>query len=163
MIIDTGARTIRIQVQKQLLAVLTGILFAICYFPAPRDFLDLYLISHYVVSCSFIALYILYQLYFWVRDLSYVYVSDELLKGMLCIRYFRILPMVNAKHAIELPQTEFIKYEVESRWYGLRQYVRIWQQHGREIYVFPHFSISLLKKKEKQNLFSLLEKHLTTK
>lgn len=163
MTIDTGKRTIRLQVQKQMFAVLVGILFAICYFPAPRNFLDAYLLSHYLVSCSFIVLYVLYQLYFWVRDLSYLYASDEVLQGMLCIRYFRILPMVNAKRAIELPQKELLKYEVEKRWYGLRHYVRIWQQHGSELYVFPPFSISFLRKQEKQQLFALLEKYLTQK
>ena len=59
MTIDTGKRTIRLQVQKQMFAVLVGILFAICYFPAPRNFLDTYLFSHYLVSCSFIVLYVL--------------------------------------------------------------------------------------------------------
>ena len=163
MTIDTGKRTIRLQVQKQMFAVLVGILFAICYFPAPRNFLDTHLFSHYLVSCSFIVLYVLYQLYFWVRDISYLYANYDVLQGMLCIRYFRILPMVNAKRAIELPQKELLKYEVEKRWYGLRHYVRIWQQHGSELYVFPPFSISLLRKQEKQQLFALLEKYLTQK
>ncbi len=163
MTIDTGKKTIRLQVQKQMFAVLVGILFAVCYFPAPLNFLDTYLFSHYLVSSSFIVLYILYQLYFWVRDLSYLFASDEVLEGMLCIRYFRILPMVNAKRAIELPQHELLRYEVEKRWYGLRSYVRIWQQQGSELYVFPAFSISLLRKQEKQNLFALLEKYQTQK
>lgn len=160
MTIDTGARTIRLQVQKQLFAILTGILFSLCYFPAPRDFIDTYFFSHYVFSVLLVVLYIFYQLYFWLRDISYVYATDELLAGMLCIRYFRILPFVSAKSAIELPSRELYKYEVESRWFGLREYVRIWQQHGRELYVFPPVSITLLRQGERRELLQLLDKYL---
>lgn len=157
MTIDTGKRTIALQVQKQFFAVLTGLLFAAAYFPAPREFLDTYLYSHYLVSFAILGLYILYQFFFWFRDIMYVYVSDESLMGMLRIRHFRILPMSNAKHAIEMPIEEFLRYDVTRTWHGLRLYVQVWQQSGQEIYRYPRFSITLLKKKEREALFNLLD------
>jgi len=163
MKVDTGQRTIRLQVQKQLFAVLTGLLFAISYLPAPRDLLDEYLYSHYLVSILFIVFYIFYQLYFWLRDISYIFAADDLLQGMLCIRFFRILPFVSVKRTIELPQEELFRYEVQTTWHGLRHYVRIWQQRGQDLYVFPRFSITILRKKEKQELFALLDQYVATK
>ena len=148
MTIDTGQRTIRIQVQKQLFAIATGLLFSIAYFSAPREFLDTYCYSHYLVSILILLAYIVYQLYFWIRDISYVYASDESLMGMLRIRHFRILPLCNAKHAIELPLTEFYRY------------VSIWQRQGSELYRYPRFSITLLRKTERAQLFALLDRYL---
>lgn len=163
MTIDTGKRTIALQVQKQFLAVLTGLLFATAYFPVPREFLDTYLYSHYLVSFGLLGLYILYQFFFWFRDIMYIYVSDESLVGMLRVRHFRLLPMSNSKHAIEIPLEEFLRYDVERAWHGLRLYVRIWQQAGQEIYRYPRFSITLLKKTEKAQLFALLDQYTQDK
>ena len=160
MTIDTGQRTIRIQVQKQLFAIATGLLFSIAYFSAPREFLDTYCYSHYLGSILILLAYIVYQLSFWIRDISYVYASDESLMGMLRIRHFRILPLCNAKHAIELPLTEFYRYEVEHKWHGLRSYVSIWQRQGSELYRYPRFSITLLRKTERAQLFALLDRYL---
>lgn len=157
MTIDTGNRTIRLQVQKQLFAIVTGLLFSISYFPTPRDFLDTYLYSHYLISWLFVVLYILYQLFFWIRDLSYIYISDESLVGMLRIRQFRILPMNNAKRAIEFPLEELGKYEIVHSWHGLRCYLYVWQQVGGEVYKYPRISLSLLKRNEREKLDLLLK------
>ena len=65
--------------------------------------------------------------------------------------------MSNAKHSIEMPLDEFLRYDVTRAWRGLRLYVQVWQQTGQELYRYPRFSITLLKKKERAELFKLLD------
>lgn len=161
MTIDTGARTIRIQAQKQLFAILLlifiiGSAFARYYRIAPF-FVDLNL---WKFSMVLVAIYLLYYLYFPFRAVSYIYVSDNEFPGILTVRHFRIQPMDTNKMAYSIPLGEFHSYREEKSQWGTRHFLHLTQARGQQTYTYPPVSLTLLRKDELQRLRQLLDQHV---
>lgn len=164
MTIDTGTRAANIQAQKQIIAICIFIFLILWYFAKAYRFLGpLNELSIWPFTIALIAAYILYTLYFPLRAISYFYISDTALPGMLRIRFFRIQPFDDRKMAYEIPLSEFHAYALNKKWNGLRHDLYITQKRGSATYTYDPISITLLRKHELENLKALLDQHAQTK
>lgn len=159
MTIDTGKRTQRMQAQKQLFAIIGALLVVLTLFEPMRSWVDEIGLNRLYFGLTIAAIYIAYRLYFRIRTVEYLYVSDTALPGFLRIRHFKILPMVEGKFAIEIPLSEMLRYE-ETIWgHGLRRSITIWQQRGNQQYTYPPFSTTILTHRERMQLYQILDQH----
>lgn len=159
MTIDTGKRTERIVLTKQVLAIVVLILSILCFYRPIRNWLRAGGVAPWLLTAIFIVLYILYRLYFRVRRSTYIYVSDTALPGIIRIRHFEIKPMNSKQFALEIPQRELYRFELEKKRFGLLEQLTLWQRRGSKIFKYPPFSITLLRRKEREQLLAMLQKY----
>ncbi len=93
MTIDTGARTVRMQSQKQIFAIVSVIaILALVYRPLARH-LDAWYSGLSTLLIVLIAVvYVCYQYYFVLRDIEYLLVTDTQLPGFLRVRHSPCVP-----------------------------------------------------------------------
>lgn len=160
MTIDTGARTVRMQSQKQIFAIVSVIaILALVYRPLARH-LDAWYSGLSTLLIVLIAVvYVCYQYYFVLRDIEYLLVTDTQLPGFLRVRHFPVRPLSNGRFAVEIPLEAFYSYRVVRAWRGLRTYIVLSEHQGNQVYTYPWFSITILRKREKMELFRLLDQY----
>lgn len=163
MTIDTGKRTERIVLMKQLFAIGVVVLGVLSFYRPIRLWLRAEGVEPWLLIAAFVALYIAYRLYFRVRCTTYIYVSDVVLPGIIRIRHFEIKPLNNKQYALEIPQRELYRFELKKSRWGLLEQLTIWQRRGSKIFKYPPFSITLLRQHERQQLLALLEKYCEKK
>lgn len=159
MTIDTGKRSVRMQSQKQLFAILVVVVVLLLWLTPMRQWLEnhgvplVYLVLILGVS------YFTYYFYFIVRDVEYLLVSDTAVPNILRIRHFKLRPLETKKEAIEILQNQLYRYEVHRTRWG-REYVVLWQNQGGQLFKYPPFSITILKRAEREALFQLLDQYV---
>ena len=159
MTIDTGKRTERIQMLKQVFGIVLVVLVILGFYRPIRLWLNGFGLDAWLLTCIFAACYLGYRLYFRIRKTSYIYVSDTALPGIIRIRYFEIKPLNPNQFSIEIPQKELYRYEVSERRWGMLEELTLWQRRGTKIFKYPPFSLTLLKRKERVQLVAMLKKY----
>lgn len=159
MTIDTGLRTMRMQVQKQVFAVVAVTLIAILFFGPVAQALRAVAIPRALLVGVIIAAYAAFQLYFYVRDVEYLFVSDTQLPDMLRVRHFRVRALSQAKQAMEIPLHQLWDFQEQTSLWGLRRHIVLRQAIDRRLYVYPPFSVTILRAKELEALRACLAQH----
>lgn len=159
MTIDTGKRTERIVLMKQIFAIAVLILSILAFYRPIRLWLRAGGVEPWLLTAILVALYIVYRLYFRVRSTTYLYISDTALPGIIRIRHFEIKPLNNKQFALEIPHRELYRFELVKKRLGLLEQLTLWQRRGSKIFKYPPFSITLLRRKERQQLVAMLQKY----
>lgn len=161
MTVDIGERAVKLQMQKYIVAIVGLVLVIMLYFARLYSWVDWFENRPFLpVSLGALGLYLLYMLYFPLRAISYVYVSDTALPGMLRVRFFRIQPLDDRKLSYEIPLHEFSHYREVRAWLGLRHFLYLYQRRGGQTYMYPPVSLTLLRRHELANLRQLLNQHV---
>jgi hypothetical protein len=105
-----------------------------------------------IVVCG---VYILLVIYEGFKKLNYIYFSDE--KNVITLRYFSLGYFSSKKNAIEIPKNEFLTYEIRTYFAGGKTNLILHRSVKNKDAKYPPVSLSLLNKKEIQQLTSVLD------
>ncbi len=152
----------RLQMAKQLLAIIIIIIVAVIHLSPLRYWFDDHGINRTYIYIGLPILYILWYASYIVRDYEYVYVSDTIVPGRLLIRHYRIRPFSSRKEEFQIPLNEVDSYLFTREGMG-RRYFFIWQGRGTQTYVYPKVSLAILSAEEQELLKATLEKYAKRK
>lgn len=149
MIIDTQKNTIRIQLRKLiflfLLVFFLVLLYTTTFFINPVLGIDR---NTYAIAAT--ALYICYYAFSYFRDIAYFYFNNS--SSKIIIRYYSLRPLSSEQNSLEMNKVDFHKFELKNSFGGLRKYLIIYQRTAQGIAKYPPISISILKKKDVEQL-----------
>lgn len=154
MIIDTKKTEIRLQLSKLFFLLLLVVLIV------PMYTVDSIIQSNFVfyrkyVALGLVFLYALWYFFNYIRDVFYVYVNTD--SSKIIFRYYSLRPLSNETNAIEIPKADFVKFEIEKKWSGYREYIILYQKTLQGVAKYPPISIAILKKEEKEKLLNALK------
>lgn len=67
-------------------------------------------------------------------------------------------PMLAEHKAIEIPKSQFVKYEIKKSNLGLRTSIILYQRTKKGIAKYPPVAINTLTKSERRDMFDALDK-----
>ncbi len=111
-------------------------------------------IDKYGFSIILACIYILTVLFSAIRNYHYIYYSDE--GDKLVLRFFSFSFFTQKKSSIEIDKTDLESYQVNKRFFGLRENIVLYQKTRGGIAKYPPVSITALSQSEKQELFNSL-------
>ncbi len=162
MTIDTGKRSVRMQSQKQIFAITMVVLILVMSITPIRYWLFDIGVNPFYLSTLFFVAYMVYYFYFIVRNVEYLLITDTAVPNILRIRHFKLRPLETKKDAIEILHNQVYRYEYIKGRFG-RESIVLWQNLGGQLYKYPPFSITILTKGEKAQLFQLLDQYVQEK
>ncbi len=113
-------------------------------------------IDRYEFSIILASVYILMNIFNFLRDYNYIFYSDE--KEKLILRYFSMNIFISKKSSIEIARSEFSGYSTRKSLLGLREQLFLYQKTKKGLARYPGVSITGLSGEEKQKLFGSLER-----
>jgi hypothetical protein len=150
MIIDAKKSTIRNQLRKLFFLLLLVLFLVVLY--TTGDSLDPYMLgidrSKYALAAT-VAYALFYSLSYF-RDTSYIYFNNN--SSKIIIRYYSLRPLTNDQNSLEIHKAEFYKAEISEKLGGLRRYLIIYQRTAKGVAKYAPISISILKKKDVEQL-----------
>lgn len=150
MIIDAKKSTIRNQLRKLIFLLLLVLFLVVLY--TTGDLLTPYQLG---IDRSYFALIatILYALFYsfsYFRDTSYIYFNNN--SSKIILRYYSLKPLSNEQNSLEILKSEYYKAEIVEKLGGLRRYLVIYQRTAKGVAKYAPVSISILKKKDVEQL-----------
>lgn len=150
MIIDAKKSTIRNQLRKLffllMLVLFLVLLYTTEYFAnAPVLGIER---NHYALAATL--LYALYYSFSYFRDTSYIYFNNN--SSKIIIRYYSLRPLSSEQNSLEIQKTELYKAEIVEKFGGFRRYIIIYQRTAKGVAKYAPISISILKKKDVDQL-----------
>jgi hypothetical protein len=101
-----------------------------------------------------VGLYFLYAIYPIVLNYQYFYYSDE--EDSIVLRYFMAGIFGGKKNSIQISKESFAGYKVETRYFGLKQSLILYQNMREGVASYPPVYISNLTKNEKAKVLNSL-------
>ncbi len=149
MIIDTQKSTIGIHLRKLGFLVLLVLFLVLLYttkiFIHPSIGIER---NHMALGASI--LYVIYYSFTYIRDFNYFYFNNN--SSKIIIRYYSLKPLSSEQNSLEILKQDFQKHEIKESLGGLRKYLIIYQRTARGVAKYPPISISILKKKDVDQL-----------
>ncbi len=149
MIIDTQKSTITIQLRKLIFLFLL-VLFLVIIYTTNIMSEPLWGIERNYFALTATALFILYYLISYLRDTNYFYFNNN--SSKIIIRYYSLKPLSSNQNSLEINKSDFYKYEIKNSFAGFLKYLIIYQRTMKGIAKYPPISISILKKKDVDQL-----------
>ena len=153
MIINNYRKTIIVKLRRFAIAVTIMVIIIIALM---TELLNFFENSHIYISVILGSSYILYYLIEYFLNYNYIYYTDEGKK--LIFRFYSMRMFQGVKKAIEIPKETFVRYEVKTSFFGTKSLLILYRVHQKEIIKYPPLNITLLKKGEKLNIYSSLNK-----
>lgn len=142
---------------KLVLAVVVIIFIVLMYLSPISSFFESTLgIGQGWIIASLVLLYLIFFAYFIWMDAAFVSYNDE--GGKLVIRTFKLRPWGGKKVSMEIPHSEFYKYEMTSKW--PKKQLHIYVKKGNKIMKYPPVSIVSLTQEQFSNMLESLN-HLS--
>lgn len=160
MVVDTSRRAQKLTALKQILAIVLVVPITIILYRPIRYQLEEWGIPVWWVVAGLVVAYMLFRLYFHVRNVYFVYVSDQDLEGAIRFRFYPLKPLQQRLSTFDLPKQELYKYELKASKFNVRISLTVWQHRGTQIFKFPPISLSLLTRRERQELQALLDQYV---
>ncbi len=95
--------------------------------------------------------------YIFLRRFCYVYYNNEGPKVVL--RFSPLQPLTYGNYSIEFYKKDFVKYEVESSYFGIRKSLIIYIRTPQGVAKFQPVSLATLTPKEISEILSSLDKY----
>ncbi|SDD10577.1 hypothetical protein [Williamwhitmania taraxaci] len=153
MVIENGKQTVQFKGQRILYAILLGIMVVLLFYLFPEE-TPVFGISKWAVVGIPVIVYILFIIYHFIINSSYVYFSNE--KGILVFRFFSMRLLGESRKSIEIPADQLGAFSIEKGFFGRRIDLTLFKRVGRGNAKYPPFSISLLPRKERDKLIHVL-------
>ena len=102
-------------------------------------------------------IYVLFSIYRYKLELNYFYFNDETDK--LIIRYYSLRSLTDKKQSIVIPKDKLYYARITSYRLSRKQTVTLYQQMGKQAAKYAPISITLLNKKEREDLITSLKKY----
>ncbi|HEX3007601.1 MAG TPA: hypothetical protein VHO90_08300 [Bacteroidales bacterium] len=149
MIIDTQKSTIGIQLRKLVFLMLL-VLFLVLLYTTPFWEKPVWGIERNDYAVAATIIYIIYYLISFLRDINYFYFNNN--SSKIIMRYYSLRPLSSDQNSLEVNKEEYYKYEIKKTFGGFRKYLIIYQRTAKGIAKYPPISISILKKKDVEQL-----------
>ncbi len=151
MIIDKQKKVISVQLRRMITMVLFALVIIIILLSRNLSLLGL---TKYDVVLIVTGIYFISIIFESLYEFNFIYFSD--IKKTLTLRYFSLSYLNQKKHSIEMPLAEFSGFEVKVSFYGMKQKLILFRKIKDKEAKYPPVSISLLNKKEKEQLIAAL-------
>ncbi len=153
MVFDNKKTTIRIYLWKMIQAIITVILLSGILVSGwfEKDVLG---IKKYQWVILVTVVYLILVVVSRLRRLSYFYFSDD--GDKIQMRYHPIHPLVQKKHAIQIPKIGLAGYRIEQSPLGFKRVIILQQKVKGRVATYPPIGITALSRQE----VDLLEKQL---
>ncbi len=109
----------------------------------------------------FVGLYFIYAIYPVVLNYQYIYFSDD--EDTIMFRYFMAGIFGGKKNSIKISKESFAGYKLESKYFGMKQSLILYQQLREGVASYPPVFISNLTKKERAKVLNSLYLHTPDK
>ena len=103
------------------------------------------------------AVYIVVNLYNYLKRPYFVAYSDQGEK--IIMRYYPISIFNSRKNSIEIPKSQFIKYEIKPFFFGSQQWIILVQNFRNKEAKYPRISLSAVDKEDRELILGSLEKY----
>ncbi|NOZ46167.1 MAG: hypothetical protein GXO79_05230 [Chlorobi bacterium] len=113
---------------------------------------------NYILFTVLLVILILFILISNKIKLYYIMLSDEAKK--ITLNYLTLSPVENKKRSISIPQKDFIKYKLNTSFYGFKKTIILYRKTPKGTAKYPPVSISSLNKKELLAVERLLKKQM---
>ncbi len=156
MKIDNQRNTYRIWLSRLVMTIVFTIAIIIILFLPWFDEPEAPVTKYHAII--FVALiYILINLYNYLKRPYFVAYSDQ--GETLIMRYYPLSLFTSRKNSIEIPKTQFVKYEIKSFLFGTQQWITLYQNFRGKVAKYPRISLSALDKEDRERILESLKKH----
>lgn len=156
MTLHNGKRIVFFRLLSLVATVLFVIYMLLAYF---ADELSRYLDSSTItiISAVVVVLYILVILWPMIRQIKYIYFSDD--GHSVIIRWYSIGLMSGESHSIEIPKETFSGYEITGKLGGFYRYITLYQTVQSHRAAYPPVVITSLHKEEIRKISEALARY----
>jgi len=156
MKVDNQRNTYRIWLSRLVMTIVFTLAIIIILFLPWFDKEDSAITKYHAII--FIALvYILINLVNYLKRPYFVAYSDQGEK--IVMRYYPLSLFTSRKNSIEIPKSQFVRYEIKPFLFRTQQWVILYQHFRTKEAKYPPISLSAVDKADREQILSSLEKH----
>ncbi len=111
-------------------------------------------LSRNVLAILIISIYIIYYIIRFIMNINFLQFTLD--SNKLNVRYYSLRPLSKTHNTIEIPLNAFAGYKIQSKFFGLRKDLVLYQKIQHKMAKYPPISLSALNKKQFIQLINLL-------
>ena len=157
MKIDNQRNTYRIWLSRLVMTIVFTLIILLIVFLPWFDETEFWL-SKYHVAIFISVIYILINWINYLKRPNFVSYSDQ--GEMLVVRYYPVSMFTSRKNSIEIPKTQFVKFELQPFLLKSQHYLILFQNFRGKVVPYPRISLSAMEKEDRENMLKSLEKYL---
>jgi hypothetical protein len=157
---DNEQTTIKIQMQKRIMAVLSAVLVALLYFTGFDRFLvELTGIPRWGFVIIFLSFFVIFYIYHLLVASAFISYNDE--ESKIVIRFYQLNLFKSDKMSYEIPKRDFTGFKINYKLNKFREELVIFRKYQGKVVKYPPVPISSLTKSERSKLIKSLDKFVT--
>lgn len=153
MEIENLKETTLFKIQRISYAIVLGGWVMLLFYLYPLDEPVFGISKWFMVGVPLLS-YLLFIIYHYIIDASYVYFTVE--KGVIVFRYFSMRMLGEERKSIEIGSDDLINLIVEKSFFNKRWRLILHQRIGLKVAKYPPISISLLGRAKRDKLLHVL-------
>ena len=158
MIIENSKTTIKIRLRTFLASIIVVALIAIIY--TTRILINpIWDLNKSQWSFIFVGVFVLILIFNNIRDFHYIYFSDN--GNNIVFKFYSMRIFSGKKNTIEIHKEDFVKFQITSSLFRMREYLIVYQKLKKGIAKYPPISITGLSKKDKAKLKNQLSLYIS--
>jgi len=159
MIIENSKTVIKIRLRAFVASVIVVVLITLIY--TTRILINpIWGLNESQWSFIIIGVFVLILILNNFRDFHYIYFSDN--GNKIVVKFYSTRIFSGKKNTIEIHKKDFVKFETNSSFFKMRDYIIIYQKLKKGIAKYPPISITGLSKKDKTKLKNQLSLYVST-
>jgi len=158
MKVDNQRNTYRIWLSRLVMTVVFTLIILLIVFLPWFDETEFWL-TKYHVAIFISAIYILINWINYLKRPNFVAYSDQ--GEMLIIRYYPVSMFTSRKNSIEIPKTQFVKYQLQPFFLKSQHYLILFQNFRGKVVPYPRISLSAMEKEDREKMLDSLEKYVS--
>jgi hypothetical protein len=156
MKIDNQKNTYRIWLSRMVMTIVFTIsILVILFIPWIGQPDAAFTKYHAIILIALV--YILINMFNYLKRPYFVAYSDQGEK--IIMRYYPISLFTSRKNSIEIPKSQFTKYEIKPFLLGTQKWIILYQNFRSKEAKFPPVSLSAVDKKDREKILASLEKY----
>lgn len=160
MKLDNQKNTYRLWISRLVMAIVFTLAIVVIIFLPWFENPDPWL-GKYSLIILIAVIYIVINTFNYLKRPCYISYSDH--GEMIVFRYYNLSIFTGKKHSIEIPKTQFIKYDLEDYFFGREQRIVLYQNFRNKVAKFPPISLTALDPGDRESLLQSLNKYVKTR
>ena len=154
---DNEQTTIKIQMQKRIMAVISAVLVALLFFTGFDSFLvGLTGIPRWVFTILFMSFFVVFYTYHLLAASAFISYNDE--ENKIVLRFYQLNLFKSDKISYEIPKRDFTGFKINYKVKKFREELVLFRRYQGNIVKYPPIPISALTKSERSKLIKSLDK-----
>ena len=156
MKIDNQKNTYRIWLSRLVMTIVFALIILILMFVGWFDDLDAGITKYHLV----IVIAGVYVLISWINYLKRPYFVSYSDQGeMIVVRYYPVSMFTSRKNSIEIPKTQFVKYQLKPFLLKTQHYLILSQNFRGKVAQYPKISLSAMEKEDREKMLQSMDKY----